>query len=259
MPLAAPTVTPRFFEDVRVATAAEDGAVRVEWLPDGRTRLVFRVLDEGRIADLSVAGPRTRALFKQAPGVVRAVLVSLKPGWSMAVLGVPAHVLTERTVRLESIWGDAGRELCDELVTTPRVSDVLDRLAYALAVRAQENFEPSSARLARHAARLLEGGELRVNSVAERLGVTARHLRRVFTESIGVAPKEFSRAARLQRAVRAAATSNDWGQIAAGAGYYDQAHLIADFRELVGLTPCAYQRREARQDTRCGASTSAAA
>jgi AraC-like DNA-binding protein len=139
------------------------------------------------------------------------------------------------------------------------VSDVLDRLAHALAARAQENVEPSSARLARHAVRLLEGGEVRVSRVADRLGVTARHLRRVFTESVGVAPKEFARAARLQRAVRAAATSSDWGQIAAGAGYYDQAHLIADFRELVGLTPCAYQRREAQPGARCGASTSAAA
>src|SRR5258708_8290071 len=76
------------------------------------------------------------------------------------------------------------------------------------------------------------------------LGVTARHLRRAFTESVGIGPKEFARTVRLQRAVQtAAATSNDWGQIAADAGYYDQAHLISDFRELVGLTPGAFVKR----------------
>ena len=79
-----------------------------------------------------------------------------------------------------------------------------------------------------------------MESVAKRLGVTARHLRRAFTESVGIGPKEFARTVRLQRAVRSAATSNDWGRIAADAGYYDQAHLIADFRELVGLTPGAF-------------------
>jgi AraC-like DNA-binding protein len=40
---------------------------------------------------------------------------------------------------------------------------------------------------------------------------------------------------RMQRAVRTAATSKDWVRIAADAGYYDRAHLIADFRELIGL------------------------
>ena len=40
-----------------------------------------------------------------------------------------------------------------------------------------------------------------------------------------------------------AADSRDWGHIAVAAGYYDQAHLITDFRELTGLTPGAFVRR----------------
>jgi transcriptional regulator GlxA family with amidase domain len=91
----------------------------------------------------------------------------------------------------------------------------------------------------------METEEVRVESVAARLGVTARHLRRAFAENIGVSPKDFARAARLQRAVRMAATSDDWARIATDAGYYDQAHLIADFRELVGLTPGAFLERAA--------------
>ena len=79
--------------------------------------------------------------------------------------------------------------------------------------------------------------------VAEQLGVTARHLRRAFTENIGIGPKDFARAVRLQRAMKMAATSKDWARIAADAGYYDQAHLISDFRELVGLTPSAFLKR----------------
>jgi transcriptional regulator GlxA family with amidase domain len=85
---------------------------------------------------------------------------------------------------------------------------------------------------------------VRVESVAERLGVMARHLRRAFTEGVGIGPKEFARTVRLQGAVRTAATtSNDWVRIAADAGCYDQAHLIADFRELVGFTPGAFLKR----------------
>jgi transcriptional regulator GlxA family with amidase domain len=90
---------------------------------------------------------------------------------------------------------------------------------------------------------LLETDEVRVDDAAKRLGVTTRHLRRAFAENIGIGPKDFARTVRLQRAVLGAATSKDWGRIAGEAGYYDQAHLIADFRDLIGLTPGAFLKR----------------
>jgi AraC-like DNA-binding protein len=82
--------------------------------------------------------------------------------------------------------------------------------------------------------------------------VTSRHLRRAFAEHIGIGPKDFARTVRLQRAVRLSRTSQDWSRIAAEAGYYDQAHLIADFHELVGVTPGAFAKREAQWGARLG-------
>jgi AraC-like DNA-binding protein len=233
----------RFIEDVSVVAPVAGRTLRVDRLPDGRTSLIFRVIEEGRRGDVAVAGPRTQALFKNASGAARAVVVRFKPGWSASLLGVAASALTDRIVLLEDIWGRSGSDLCIELLDARSLAEVLERLAHAIAVRTHQTFEPASARLARRAARLLEGDEVRVDSVAAQLGVTARHLRRAFTESIGIGPKDFARSVRLQRAVRSAATSNDWGRIAADAGYYDQAHLIADFRQLVGLTPGAFLKR----------------
>ncbi|RKH09436.1 AraC family transcriptional regulator [Corallococcus praedator] len=192
---------------------------------------------------MCVAGPRTRALFKNTPGVARAVIVQFKPGWSSPLLGVAANTLTDQIVPLEDLWGRSGGDLCLELLAARRLPEVMDRLAHALALRIHPTFEPASARLARRAVRLLEGDEVQVESVAKQLGVTSRHLRRAFAENVGIGPKDFARTVRLQRAVRMAATSKEWGRIAADAGYYDQAHLIADFRELVGLTPGAFLKR----------------
>jgi len=33
---------------------------------------------------------------------------------------------------------------------------------------------------------------------------------------------------------------SSWASIAAAAGYYDQAHLIAEFRAIAGMTPRAF-------------------
>jgi AraC-like DNA-binding protein len=231
----------RFVENVRAA--ALDGPRQITRLPDGRTDLIFRVLDGAQSGDLSVSGPRTRALFKTTHGVARWIKVELKPGWSTQLLGVPAHLLTDRIVHLHELWGRAGADLCSELLAARSVPEALDRLSHAIARRSEQTVESASARLARRAVRMLEHEEVRVDRVAKRLGVTPRHLRRVFTENVGIGPKDFARTVRLQRAVQRAETSTDWGRIAVDAGYYDQAHLIADFRALVGLTPGAFAKR----------------
>jgi hypothetical protein len=93
-------------------------------------------------------------------------------------------------------------------------------------------FEGEEARLARRAVSMLEAGEVRVETSSPRL-----------SESVGIGPKDFARTVRLQRAMRLATIPKDWVRIGGDAGYYDQAHPIADFRELLGLTPGALLKR----------------
>ncbi|HEU4532965.1 MAG TPA: DUF6597 domain-containing transcriptional factor [Polyangiaceae bacterium] len=166
----------RFVEGVH-AVEPVAGHVRHERLPDGRTTLVFRVTAGGK-GDVAVAGPRTRALFKQATGVARAMTLQFKPGWSTSLLGVAASALADRIVPLEDLWGRAGGDLFVELAAARSAPEVFDRLSRALALRAQQTSEPASARLARRAVRLLEGGEARVEHAADEARGRRRALRR---------------------------------------------------------------------------------
>jgi AraC-like DNA-binding protein len=56
-----------------------------------------------------------------------------------------------------------------------------------------------------------------------------------------VSPKAFTQLARFHRALRAAREDHgaSWAGIAAASGYYDQAHLIGEFRAIAGVTPRA--------------------
>jgi AraC-like DNA-binding protein len=56
-----------------------------------------------------------------------------------------------------------------------------------------------------------------------------------------VGPKAFARLARFHRALSAARDDRhaSWARIAAATGYYDQAHLIDEFRTIAGVTPRA--------------------
>lgn len=232
----------RFVEDVRVLELPPGGSRAVDLIPDGRASLVIRSFGPAGAdgGDAWVFGQRTRAHFKTASGYARAVVVQFKPGWSGPLLGVAADTLTDQIVSLADMWRD-GRAISDSLISAETVPVMLDRLSDAIASRAAD--ESASAHLARRAVRMFEGEEMRVDRVAKQLGVTARHLRRAFVESVGVGPKEFVRSVRLQRALQRTATSSDWGRIASDVGYYDQAHLISDFRDMIGLTPGAYLAR----------------
>jgi AraC-like DNA-binding protein len=62
---------------------------------------------------------------------------------------------------------------------------------------------------------------------------------------VGVSPKTFARVVRLTRVVErvrsvAAGESINWSALALELGYYDQAHLVDEFRELTGVTPTAW-------------------
>ena len=185
----------RFVEDARMVSSVRAEPFAVDWLPNGRTSLVVRVGEDGR-GDVHVVGPRTRAKLKRATGFARATVIQFKPGWTPSVFGVPANALTDQLVTLDDLWG--APTITDDLVAARSVPAMLDRLSRAVARRT--TIESASARLARRAARLFEATETRVDAVAKQLGVTARHLRRVFVETVGVGPKEFARGVRLQRA-----------------------------------------------------------
>jgi AraC-like DNA-binding protein len=79
----------------------------------------------------------------------------------------------------------------------------------------------------------------RIEELARDMRVSPRNLRRAFHEVVGLSPKAFTRIIRFQRALDAASdrAEVDWSEIAIQTGYYDQSHLIADFRALAGATP----------------------
>jgi AraC-like DNA-binding protein len=85
-----------------------------------------------------------------------------------------------------------------------------------------------------------------VRSMGARLGRSTRWVQRTFRDSVGLTPKMLARIARVQRAMRAATSqpSRHWSAIAADVGYFDQSHLVRDFRQIVGCTPSEFAARD---------------
>jgi AraC-like DNA-binding protein len=216
-------------------------------IPRPEIQLVVRFGPSSRNGlDVHAFGARQRVHRKLIRRGQRSVTARLALGAPEAVLGVPASEMAGRIVALEDLWGDvAVRRLCARLGDARDVAAAAAVLESAIAERvaaANGNGKgrPARAQLALVAAERLTRASGSVYAVAGELGVSERHLRRVFRETVGVSPKGFARIARFQRALGAARSEDGragWAGIAAGAGYYDQAHLIAEFRAIAGVTP----------------------
>lgn len=84
---------------------------------------------------------------------------------------------------------------------------------------------------------------LRVQDVARRAGVHPVYLARVFRRTFGCSVSEMIRTVRLRAAsARIAGGHGSLAEIAAAAGFADQAHLSRTFRTATGLTPGAFRR-----------------
>lgn len=99
----------------------------------------------------------------------------------------------------------------------------------------------ASHRLARSAARLIEDGQLAdsgMDDLATRLGVTSRHLRRVFQDEFGVSPIEFTQTQRLLLAKQLLTdTTLPVTDIAFTSGFKSLRRLEALFKERYRLSP----------------------
>ncbi len=106
----------------------------------------------------------------------------------------------------------------------------------------------SSQVLARHAAQMLsqavaEGRPVALPEVAARLGVTDRHLRRIFQEAHGVAPMDFITTQRLLLAKQLLTdTPLPVTQVALASGYASVRRFNAAFAERYRLSPSALRR-----------------
>ncbi|MCL9758750.1 helix-turn-helix domain-containing protein [Frankia sp. AiPa1] len=216
--------------------------VRAE-APDATTALVVRATSDR--TELVVMGPRTRAEYFEVSRVPFCVKMRMQLGRAQSLLGVPLSGLVDRVVPIGDLWGVTGDRLVDDLSNVESdPTAVVGLLAATLMdrVRTRSRHDLARDELVRSATLALTSLTSpgpRVQPTARRLKVSERHLRSLFTDAVGIPPKHVARIART-RHVLAGASHQSLARLAAEAGYYDQSHMTAEFRRMMGTSPRAF-------------------
>jgi AraC-like DNA-binding protein len=158
------------------------------------------------------------------------------------VFGVSATALVNQIVPLDELWPRADVERVHAALSSRPMADGLAALRHEVMRRFAATAPLRT--VERSAARLLtvRGGRLAIDDVAASYGVSRQQFARRFQQTAGMPPKLFARIVRFQALVHALLSSDvsQWASVAPGAGFYDQAHMINEFRSLAGAAPTVF-------------------
>jgi AraC-like DNA-binding protein len=197
-------------------------------------------------ATTALIGPRTRRQHDlHVDGVVDVLSVQFEATGLHALLGVSMSALADRSFRAGDVSEWPGIEQLHERMS---LSDTMSRRvlqleAFLIALR-QRRAAPRDVGLEWCVAILhAHAGQIRVEQLAEKTGLSQRHFSRLFKQQIGMSPKTYARVVRMQSIIAAKSMRPmlSWAALAQDFGFFDQAHLDKEFRDLADATPTSWQ------------------
>jgi AraC-like DNA-binding protein len=225
-------------------------------LPTGTVELVFALRDRRivvfddehdttglRFGGAVVSGARSRYFVLDTAQQAAVAGVHFRPGGAAPFLGAPLSEIMDSHLGLEELWGRRAAALGERLREAESSSTVFAILEAALLERLRD---PAASYLAMVDAVCQMAAVptvARVRRICDGTGYSHKRFIRLFHDAVGLTPKLFCRVQRFQRLLNVITQADDleWSQAALEGGYFDQSHMIRDFRAFAGVTPSAYR------------------
>jgi AraC-like DNA-binding protein len=193
---------------------------------------------DGERAVSFAAGLHERQVTTEHEGRSFAIQLNIAPPLAHVLLGLPLHTLANRVVALEDVLGEHDvAERVHDAGDWPARFRALDELLLRRLADARK--QPDSGVLWAWRRIVESHGNVAVGALATELGWSRKRMAARFREQVGMTPKAYARVVRFELARTLATRSDrpDWARLAVQCGYYDQSHLINEFRAITGRTP----------------------
>ena len=189
-------------------------------------------------------GPHSRPILNRPTGETHALGVVFRPAGVGDFTLNRVSDLTNRIVPLDTATRlGPTRPLEEALTVADDAEAAMERLeAWVTRQWREDTSQPAWMDAA---ARLGSKEADSVSAVQEMMGVSRRHFVQQLRYRAGLTPKAIHRIGRMRRflAELDARRPVRWAFEAVGAGFFDQAHAIREFKTFTGMTPGEYVRR----------------
>lgn len=212
----------------------------VETLPHPNVHIVFEK-PESKVWGVSI-----NKFSRMLEGESHAFGIKFTPGGFFPFFKKSVSLLANSSIDVGEIFGSDGRALENLILATEDEDEMTAAANRFLLERLPVPDEKVN--LARQLVdRILrERDLLTVDDLSARSGISIRSLQRLFSQYVGVSPKWVIRRYRLHELLEQIHSGKhlDWAQLAIELGYFDQAHLIHDFKSITGYVPTEYSEMQ---------------
>ena len=200
--------------------------------------------DFDRQALTVLIGPQFSCVKIKVHRQLSAIRVDFLPGGMYRMLGIPMHELFDGGFDALDFFGAEMKHLNEQLQNISNLEEgknIVEKflLKKATCLKGILPFD-SAMRLL-----LNSHGNMTIEKTASLSCQSLKQFERNCKERIGMNPKMYARILKFSKAYRLheSCPQLSWTQIAYEAGYYDQMHMIREFRSFAGVNPSVIEQQ----------------
>ena len=221
-------------------------------VPSGLSELLFYLgdlpesLDAGKaITEHSLLSGQQKEYYDiRISGTLSLFSIIFQPHGLMVFFDIPPNELFNRNIPLKYILKHAVGELETALQEAPTFARRIEVAESFLLKRLEKSRKKYEFERIRCSIELINRsqGAIGIDKLADHLCLSRKQFERIFKEHVGSSPGQFLKTVRFQRAVHEKSRDRDLNltELSYLSGYYDQSHMVSEFRKLAGMTPGQY-------------------
>ncbi len=191
-----------------------------------------------------LTGPQVSRVSVQVNNQLRAIRVDFFPGALFRMLGIPMTELFDGGFDARDFFGCNMKLINDQLQYINNLEDgknIVEKFLLGYVSTLQQSLPLD------FAMRILfdSNGSITMDKAASLSCLSLKQFERKCQERLGMNPKMYARSLRFSKAYRMheAMPNLSWTKIAYEAGYFDQMHMIRDFKVFAGVNPSVIQQQ----------------
>jgi AraC-like DNA-binding protein len=185
-------------------------------------------------------GPRARIFLS---GRVHVFTILFQPAGLDRLTGMDMRSLVNEAPVATDVLGRSGSGLADAIRAAPDFIARVGAAEHWLDARLSGRATSDEAINLASCLLVATSGQIRIDDLVRRSGLSASQFQRRFANQVGITPKSYGRLIRFDKALvaRRNAPERLWTDILHDLGYFDQAHFIREFHMFAGISPTGFR------------------
>jgi len=167
------------------------------------------------------------------------IIVPIKLSSLCDFIDIPLIALKNTNLDVVEIWGKEASHLKKQINDNQDVIESIKHIDIFLVkqLARKNNSSKRFGYLFEYCIR--KEGNLTVEDLARETNISYRTIHRIFTEKLGICPKEYLRIVRFNKVCSLLKKYPfiNWTELALSCGYYDQSHFIHEFKNFMKVCP----------------------